>query len=421
MGKKSKRGQYKAAPFHITIGAATSGDTGDITFQTVHQTRLVKSALLYADEVTLCSPIVHMLLAIEGVSHFSPRQQAQLLQMVTPTLAESSENLADLQSFLEEVDKILKPNGRPRTQLHGQTIILLQHLFDEMTQHASAMSQEHQIDELAELLKSGRVKVQEFGRDFSDPEIIAGVIQSAAHFRQMLETGQTRGELLPYNQNGGTNTFINDFVGRLEHILSSPETYPLFDGDTGNLVRLALREEKFKVSDVQKDRAKHLGLAASLLERLPCFDQAKVKELIDIQTELQVPLVNFRRGMMSISKEIGSASWDEDFPLEVEALFRAQVEPTILEIEENLKSNTYLQEIIARVPEKPFLLPGSSMLGLAIGQLDVLGHATASAMGIAVGGGVMASDAWKQFREKRKAIEANQFFFYYRAGQKLSE
>lgn len=47
---------------------------------------LVKAALLYGDKVTLISPVRTMLLRVEGLRRFSPRQQIELVRRVAPIL-----------------------------------------------------------------------------------------------------------------------------------------------------------------------------------------------------------------------------------------------------------------------------------------------------------------------------------------------
>ena len=396
------------------------GDSGDIAFQTLHQTRLVKAALFYSDKVTLCNPIVHMLMAMERMRRFSPRQQARLMRVIAPTLIENPNQLPSLEQFLAFLDAMLGEKQLPR-HLRAQTRefeLALKQMFEDMRQKANEMTQSYGLDDFAKLVQTGRVEVQTLGIPTSDVDVVAGCLQSGAHMQQLLRRGETQGQTLAYNQQNFKDTLFNDFLKQLEQAVNSPKTYPLFDDFTGNLVRLGLKEGRIETTDAQTNRAKHLGLAAGLLERLPCFDEASVQELLQIQSELQNPLVNFRRSMIAFSEEIGSAPWDNDFAIEVENTFRAKVEPTVLEIEQQVKENRYLLEI-ARLSEKPLLVPGTSALGMAVGTLSHLGETALSLAGIGAGAATLALDAWMKHQEKKTKLEANQLFFYYRAGQKL--
>ncbi len=425
MGKKSreKKERRNNAPFHITVGATMQGDSGDIAFQTLHQTRLVKAALFYSDKVTLCNPVVHMLLAVERMRRFSTRQQAQLMRVIAPTLLENPDQLLNLEQFLAFLDAMLGEKQLPRhlrTQTRGFEVALKQ-IFEEMRQKTSEVTQSYGLDDLANLTRTGRVEIQTLGTPVSDVDVIAGCLQSGAHMQQLLQRGETRGQTLTYNQQNFKDTLLNDFLKQLEQAVNSPKTYPLFDDFTGDLVRLGIKEGRIETSGAQTNRAKHLGLAASLLERLPCFDEASVQELLEIQSELQNPLVNFRCSMIEFSEQIGSAPWDDDFAIEAENTFRSKVEPAVLEIEQQVKENKYLIEVGRRIPEKPLMVPGTSALGMAVGTLSHLGETTLSLAGVGAGAATLALDAWMKHQEKRAKIEANQLYFYYRAGRRLQK
>ncbi len=64
-------------------------------------------------------------------------------------------------------------------------------------------------------------------------------------------------------------------------------------------------------------------------------------ELLDIRNELHRPLIKFRAEMITLSKDIETASWDENFPSDVQDTFQAKVEPALLEIEDKLKSTEF--------------------------------------------------------------------------------
>ena len=71
---------------------------------------------------------------------------------------------------------------------------------------------------------------------------------------------------------------------------------------------------------------------ANLFDRLPVFD-IKMDELLDLRAELQRPLINFRAEMINLSRDIENASWDKDFSSDVQDVYQAKVEPTLLELE----------------------------------------------------------------------------------------
>ncbi len=66
---------------------------------------------------------------------------------------------------------------------------------------------------------------------------------------------------------------------------------------------------------------------------------------LDIRQELERPLTRFRSAMIKFSSEIKSASWDLDFVSDADQVFRREVAPTILDIEEEISSSTIVLAI----------------------------------------------------------------------------
>jgi hypothetical protein len=153
---------------------------------------------------------------------------------------------------------------------------------------------------------------------------------------------------------------IGEFVEEVGQAVVGSSAYPLFDEKTGSIVAAGIRARKFKLTDSAAYRAKHSGLAGQLLQRLPSFENASLEEIIDIRKELDKPLVRFRSAMINFSEGIRSVPWDRDFPSDAELVFRRDVSPAILEIEDALKSNNYFASLMRALVDKPFALPSGS-------------------------------------------------------------
>lgn len=120
---------------------------------------------------------------------------------------------------------------------------------------------------------------------------------------------------------------------------------------------------------------------------------------------------------MKYSEKIRSASWDKDFRFEAEDLFRRDVEPAILDIEDAVKSNSYLATLTVRkLIEKPLIL-ASGTIAFFVAQQWALPPITTVALGASVGITTALFDACKERQRQQQAVEQNQLFFYYRAAQ----
>jgi hypothetical protein len=214
--------------------------------------------------------------------------------------------------------------------------------------------------------------------------------------------------------------FVIEYVGVVSESVSDVQTYPLFDEDTSEVIRAGIKAGLIPVSDAAVARANESALASDVLARLQLFEQATVREILDIRGELQRPLTRFRSAMIEFSSGIKTASWDSDFVSDADQVFRREVEPTILDIEEEIRSNNFIAQLTRKAVDVPVVVSAGSALALAVTTLGLSGVA-ALAVGAVVGGGKAAYDAYTEWNKKERETEQNQLFFYYRAGHLLSE
>jgi hypothetical protein len=173
-------------------------------------------------------------------------------------------------------------------------------------------------------------------------------------------------------------------------------------------------------SDARLGQVKQSALATDVLRRLPLFEDASVSEILDIRRELQTPLIRFRRAIMDYAGKIKSASWDEDFSIEAEAVFRHDIEPSVLEIEDAIKTNPSLLSLATgKVAAKQAVF--SSVFTFLISQAMALPYLTAMAIAAGVGSAVAFNEARQEWLKQQQAVEGNQLYFYYRANQFLAE
>jgi len=193
--------------------------------------------------------------------------------------------------------------------------------------------------------------------------------------------------------------------------LSNPLSYGALDE------RLLGDFENLSAARVQKLRAAHIG--ADLLSRLPGFPAASFDEIRDIRTELAPYLAQFRKAIAEMSDKVRSAPWDSDFPHEVERETRSRVFPAVAQIDEQVRSSSYLQEVAFRAVKDPLVVPASSAFGLVLSSaIHIPALAAQIASGIA-GAGLIAAEAHRSWKAGRRKLQENEFFFYYRCSKLL--
>jgi hypothetical protein len=378
---------------HITIGATphVSDDQGTQKLSLENDLRLIKAALLYADHAKLVSIASAALLEVAAIGEVPTEKRWQLLRQLQSYAndPESENQLSILTSIYEEA-------RRKRYSKKGR--ILLQR-FDEALSESWSEAAEFAVNAVRDAGGDGVIRAVESGllkvHTFED------VLRRTTHAEEH------RG-------------FVIEYVRVVSESVSDVQTYPLFDEDTSEVIRAGIQAGLIPVSDAAVARAKESALAADVLARLPLFEQATVREILDIREELERPLTRFRSAMIKFSSGVKSAAWDSDFVSDADEVFRREVAPTVLDIEEEIRSNNFIAELARQAVDVPVVVSGGSALALAVTTLGLSGMA-ALAVGALVGGGKAAYDAYTEWSQKQRETEQNQLFFYYRAGHLLSE
>ena len=192
------------------------------------------------------------------------------------------------------------------------------------------------------------------------------------------------------------------------------KTYPLLDENVLNLIKANIEEGKLNIPDVDSEKIKQIGFVFDVFKRLPNFENATIDEILDIRKVLDKPLIRFRSAIIEMSDCIRYKPWDEGFYYDVEKLFYHRIEPAVLEIEEECKSNKYLTKLLNVVAKRPWEIPAGGIGGAIISKLAEVSNISTTAIGMVVGAGAVAYRSLNEWKEKTKEIETNQMFFYYK-------
>jgi len=192
------------------------------------------------------------------------------------------------------------------------------------------------------------------------------------------------------------------------------KTYPLLDENALNLAKTNIKDGKLNIPDVDSEKIKQIGFVFDIFQRLPNFENATIDEILDIRKTLCKPLIRFRSAMIDMSDCIRFKPWDEGFYYDIEKLFYQRIEPAVLEIEGECKSNKYLTKLLNVVTKRPWEIPAGGIGGAIVSKLADVSNISATAIGMVVGAGAVAYRSLNEWKEKTKEIETNQMFFYYK-------
>lgn len=364
--------------FNMTIGTHPSSD-----LNLEKEVQLVKVGLLYADKVKLCSPNSSMILSILGISKMNKIEKLQFLKEVAPALNISNQQIEAMEQFIDLYKKM-----ESKKNLSKQDILVkikmrqeLDKLYKSLDNELESLFKHSKADQLDRAINSNKLDIEIYGTNDMDFDDI-----------------------------------VEQFMKSIKTTIENGDTYPLFDDGISDIVRCGSKEGIFNFRKSTSEKTKHMGFVSDIMHRLPCFEYATIDEILDIRKELENPLRRFRSAIIKSSEEIRYEVWDQDFTYDADKLFRKEIEPSIVEIEELVQSNKYLKKLTSNILSNPLEILKSSGLGLLVGKLSDLPNISAEAMSIGAGVANTAFRTWKEYGDQNKKIEQNQMYFYYRAG-----
>jgi hypothetical protein len=380
-----------SADLHITIGAAPLlGDnlpSGKRLsgFRLEHELLLVKAALLYGDRAKLYSPFASLVLRTVRFTEEPLKDRLRYLQAGAKRSAVYNEPVFFTPEDIEKYQSILRKSHPNNKQLQFKA--QFEHNMKRFEEASRQLASDALADGIVEAMDAGLLEVHSFGP----------TLDAAMQY---------------------TDTAVDEFLAMMKAVVSDTTTYPLFDADLGGWIGAGIQDGSIAVGEKGATHGREIGLAARLLERLPVFDLATIREILDIRRELAEPLVRFRSGLMGFAAKIEHEQWDDDFAFDVDQVFRRDVAPAVLDIEDAVKSNRLLTTLARKIVDKPLILPGGSGLAAILSPFP---HVVSATLGMAVSLGLLGVDAYKEWEQKQQAIERNQLYFYYAVGKQLEK
>jgi hypothetical protein len=393
---------------HITIGVSPA-DNIDLQ----QEIKLIKAALLYADKVTIYSPAISTLQIAMQLGNLSDEEQLYFLEMVVPYLRteNNSSKTVDLLKKLRKPQYFRSREGRAFKKLLLDQFNVyweeIKHVLEHMAENAG-------MSEIITAMNEGILEIHQFTTQTNNSHVLRFMADCVA---MAAGSKLSRQELEAMNIRNKEMT--KEFVDGVLDAVASGSTFPLFDFDTGNLVQLAQEMGHASLSNISQARTRHVALANDLFQRLPVFDKASTKDILSIRNELDKYLVRFRQTVINFASSVNSNPWDNDFEKEAELLFRKEISPSIMDLEDEIKSNNFLDKLARQIVDRPLLLTPGASLSVVLSQFPNLPKEIVGGLGLGAGAATLVYNTYKEWSDKRKAIERNGLFFYYQTGRKL--
>jgi hypothetical protein len=352
---------------HIAVISGIDDDDDDDDeakpFDVREELRLVKAALLYADDVTLVT---------KRKWEFEWQREAVVQgadnDWVQPAINQLSQDLGNRQLAVRAVERDLE---------------------EEWTKSGAA--------DLERAIVAGVLRIEE----------PSGRIPTESIGDILLELEGKRPTGRMYQQ------WAEELLGWLSSVVEkSASTYPMFDERvTGLLSRAA---DFVKDVPPEASASTEPYVAAAVLGRMEGFPTASVDEILDLRRDLASPLVQFRSAIAGMARELETTPIDRDFRRVADAMYRETVRPALEQLEALQSERGYRQQLRRQVLEGS-LVPDKTTLMLATAALWMLPSLSVAAAGVALNGitsGSKLALAIAQEREKlSKDRRTNRFVF----------
>lgn len=325
---------------------------------------LTKTALLYGDSVTLFSPKLQPLVAMESLRRGDNIRE--FLRFV--------QNHMDLPPSEEAVLRQIS------SMLHSIPPNLMGQLRDQM--------------------KEPLRQVETMWRGMGGDEIKLAVDVGVLKLDQVIHGRGAE----------AANTIQRDVTRILHTILDDGSTYPLFD-EMISAVSASLRLDASNATS--RRRGRETGLASGLTVRLPSFPNASMSEILDIRKVLAPTLGAFRVAIHSMSGQLDVSPTSPEFQHIVDELWNSIVAPALDELEDRIAHDSSLRDLV---------LNPLSTVGAPLAGIISLGLTQSPVIASAVGASLLAANTLAEVRtqsNRRIDTTRSEFYFLYAANQRM--
>lgn len=393
----------------ITIGTVSNS----IEFE--EDLKLIKSSLLYADEVELIGMVEYAVYKYLPKQLSSAKDLDNLKTCFIPLLKsfddeqsrEMVEQLIDLSNMFAPYQSYLKKK-KHRTK---------QEIFAQMQAKQVEKESRKILDNtIQELLKHPA------------SQDIKGLVE-----RDLISVFDY--DLNDFNVDGLAGGFFANLLGTMKHGTS----YPLFDKMSSKIVSSAIHEKILDISKTDREVLRHAGVATEILMTLPALEEANVDEILDFKKDLKVPLESFRSAIYGFSEKIESLPWDNDFQYECLKIYSKEVLPKVNEINELVSETSVLKNFGGKVLSDGEMRKSLGFVGAGLATTITTGSNISAAIGIIenlVRSGVtiglsaavvatflkttdLLNQAHKEVKHSKNELNNNVMYYYYLASKKL--
>ncbi|MCI8661532.1 MAG: hypothetical protein HFG54_15035 [Lachnospiraceae bacterium] len=408
-GRTGERKEVLQLTVKITIGTVSSSTDWE------EDIKLIKSSLLYADEIELIGMVEYAIFKYLPERIYSIKDIDTLADSFTPFL--KSIGVDGSQEVIEQLEYIKKQIAPYKTYLMKKKHLSKQELLAQA-----------KINQVVQQTKE--LLIQEIGQFTESP--------AAIEINKLIEKEII--SVFDYkNIDFNIDELAGGYFGNVIRAMQNNTAYPLFDKTSNDMIVSFSKSRLLDLGNINQEVLVHAGLATNILMTLPTLEKASVDEILDFKKEMQGPLVNFRKAIYEFSETVGSRPWDQDFQYDCLKIYGKEVAPKVEELNERSSETSVLKnmgrKVIAdeEIRKKASWATGGLVTTITtntniLGAFDVFKDWLLGLSMIVVAPNVvsaflktlnMASEAKREIMEKEQEMRGNTMYYYYKASKEL--
>lgn len=385
--KKKDRLKTIATRGGLRIVIATTPASQASGVDLAYDLQLIRSALLYADQVEIISPGVTMLESMRQLHRGGPDALIAVASSLDEeTLAHlGGGNPAQIQSLMQRITEYQGLNRAQKRNLPADSRLVFESMLVQL-------------------------KASIAGADQS------GLEQHATN-AEMLEIDEALNSgLLTINHDVTQQMFVEDSFGEtygeiLRNLIVEGSSL-LLDDQMGKVVRAMIREGMVEMTQVAEARSIKAAAGTSMIAQLPAFHKVEVGKILEVRSDLDQQLSRYRRGMREYAQKLESSPFTPELQDELQDMWREEIRPAVQDIQLKVSRKAIAKNTAweAAASTKFFGIEGAASLlhfqGPALG-LEAAA-ATVTAATTAIGG--LAGPFIGALRQAQEAREHDLFY-----------
>lgn len=220
-----------------------------------------------------------------------------------------------------------------------------------------------------------------------------------------------------------SDDLLDQFLDELTKTLNDKYKLILLDPTASPLVTAMQNEGLITPSTRVLSNAKEAALGTGFISCLPAFTTAPMDEIMNLRSDLDEPLSQYRADVAALRGEMTVGPFDADVQADILVAWRTRVEPEIQEIRSAMADHGLVREIVQAVDGDIRGLANGTwapvMIGMLIADKTDMSGAIATGIGALATAGIMARTVTRERARARKDLASHDFYYLYRADEAL--